>query len=358
MRYGLLTIHNTQNYGSLLQTYSTYHALDSLGVQVDIIDYHNTSITQRERPITDRPVHSLKDLVKRIIWGTSQKEKYENIYQFLKKNTSLSRPYDISNIQNANDEYEVFVTGSDIVWGTKITGEDFTYFLDFVNDSKGKIAFSSSVGSRWTEEEKKKIKPLLTKFDTISVREQIAAEWVSELTGRKTPVTCDPTMLWEADFWEKFVLEDYAPIEKYVLIYAVNPDKKNITDGIEYAKNHGLRAYFINFYSPVKGTKKIHPVTVSQWITLIAKADVVFSASYHGLLFALYFKKPVFFYNRGEKSRMISLSQELRIEHREGLNENIRLGKAIDYNYVHQILKKKREYSWTILKEAIYEFTI
>ena len=175
------------------------------------------------------------------------------------------------------------------------------------------------------------IKPLLQRFDKISVREELASEWIEELMGEKPTVTCDPTVLWEPSFWNKFVLDGYAPKGKYVLIYAVNPDKRNISDGIEYAKKKGIPAYFINFYTPIRGTKTIRPTNVKEWITLFAKADTIFSASYHGLLFSLYFKKNVFFYNRGEKSRMISLSKSLKIENREGNAENIEKDSPIDY---------------------------
>ena len=228
-----------------------------------------------------------------------------------------------------------------------------TYFLDFADDSKYKVAFSSSAGTKWTEAEQQKIKPLLMRFASISVREQLAADWIEELVGKKVPVTCDPTMLWEPDFWQQYVLDDYAPRGKYVLIYAVNPDHKNITDGIEYAKKHGMPAYFINFYSHVMGTKTIHPVTVQQWITLFAKADTVFSASYHGLLFSMYFKKPVFFYNRGERSRMISLSRELQIENREGIGDNVENNVPIAYDHVYKMLEEKRKSSWRFLQEAL-----
>lgn len=353
MKYGLLTIHATQNYGSLLQTYSTYKAIQQLGKNVELIDYRNETIEKRELPITDRPINSAKDFLKRIIWGKDQKRKYDGAFEFLNKNISMSQTYHKFDIKSANKKYDAFIIGSDIVWGLGITGDDYTYFLDFVDNTKKRISFSSSSGTKWTENEKQKIKSLLENFDSISVREQLTSNWIEELIGKNIPVTCDPTMLWTADFWKKFVIDDYAPKEKYVLIYAVNPDKKNITDGIAYAKNHGMKAYFINFYSPVKGTRTIRPVTVQQWITLFANANIVFSASYHGLLFSLYFQKPVFFYNRGEKSRMISLSKELGIEYREGIGENVKQDKPICFDSVNEIMQKKREFSWKYLKESL-----
>lgn len=354
MHYALITIHDTQNYGSMLQTYSTYKAIESFGEKVTLLDYRNSVIYAREQPITDRPVKSPKDLVKRCVWGRGQKKKYDNIRKFLKQHTDMSRPYCIENIRDANRDYDAFITGSDIVWGTEITGGDMTYFLDFADDTKRKIAFSSSVGTCWSDKEQKKIKPLLERYDAISVREQLAADWIKELIGIEVPVTCDPTMLRTPESWESFVLKDYAPQAPYVLIYAADPLRKNIADGIKYANERGMKVYFINFYSPVTGTKTIHPLTVQQWLTLFANADTVFSASYHGLLFSLYFRKPVFFYNRGEKSRMISLSRELCIENREGTEENIQSNVPIDYDFIHKKFAEKRAYSLEILKSELF----
>lgn len=40
----------------------------------------------------------------------------------------MSPEYDKTSIVNANKVYEGFIVGSDIVWGTNITGRDMTYF--------------------------------------------------------------------------------------------------------------------------------------------------------------------------------------------------------------------------------------
>ena len=356
MEYGLITIHSTQNFGSLLQTFSTISAIRSLGISITLIDYHNEKIDERETAIFSGNKKSLKDVIKKILWGKDQKRKYYSINNFLKENTVMTnKSYTVDTIQEVNSKFDGFITGSDIVWGTKITGEDMSYFLDFADSSKKKLAFSSSIGSKWNQEEMEKIKPLLERYDSISVREELASEWIKEVIGKKTEVTCDPTMLWDASYWRKFVEPEYETKKKYVLIYAVNPDKRNIYDGIKYAKEHKMKAYFVNFYGPIKGTKTIRPITVQQWITLFANAEIVFSASYHGLLFSLYFQKNVFFYNRGEKSRMISLAKELNIEHREGTEENLRNNKLIDYKFVDKKMREKRNESWTYLKNIFKE---
>lgn len=60
---------------------------------------------------------------------------------FYEKNMLVSRAYDKSTISQSNKDYDTFVVGSDIVWGMPVTGHDFTYMLDFVEDAKKKLHF-------------------------------------------------------------------------------------------------------------------------------------------------------------------------------------------------------------------------
>lgn len=39
-KIGLLTIHDTINYGSLLQTFATYAAIEKLGYEVEVMRIH------------------------------------------------------------------------------------------------------------------------------------------------------------------------------------------------------------------------------------------------------------------------------------------------------------------------------
>lgn len=282
-------------------------------------------------------------------------EKKHCFQNFSAEQMKLSPRYDRSTISKANERYDTFIVGSDIVWGMDITGRDYSFFLDFVENEKKKYSFSSSIGTAWEEKDKHKIQRCLQRFDSISVREQLASEWIEELLGKKVPITCDPTMLWPMDFWKNMSENAYAPKEKYVLIYLTTKDKVNIRDGIVYAQKNGIKAYYIDFnhLKPVKDLNIVKPVSIHQWIALIANAEAVFSASYHGLLFSLYFHRNVFYYNRGNTSRMISLCKELNIENREGKDEFLAADAPIDYEFVDQVLTRKRADSWNYLKTIL-----
>ena len=354
-RIGMLTIHDTVNYGSLLQTYATYNAVKQICGNVEIINYTCKAIEDRETTYPLKSVRTIKGFFKFVLWHPMLHKKKISFHTFIKEQMKLSPRYNIETIVNVNNRYDIFIVGSDIVWGMNITGHDYTYFLDFVKSDKRKYAFSSSIGTAWNENDKPKIKSLLEKFDSISVREEQASEWVEELLGKKVPVTCDPTMLWPNTYWRELSDDEYAPKDKYVLIYLTTKDKANIRDGIAYAKKHKMRAYYIDFnhVKPIENLRILKPVSIQQWISLILHADTVFSASYHGLLFALYFHRNVFYYNRGNTSRMLSLCKELHIENREGKTQNLNYDVPIDYVYIDNAIEQKRSESWEILREYL-----
>ena len=50
MKVGLITFHDTTNFGSLLQTYGLYRAIEKCGAECEVIDYQCKSIVERELP--------------------------------------------------------------------------------------------------------------------------------------------------------------------------------------------------------------------------------------------------------------------------------------------------------------------
>lgn len=351
-KIGLLTIHDTLNYGSLLQTYSLYKAIESMGKDIELIDYKCKAIVERETTYSLKECRSIKDIIKSFMWHGAMQSKYDNFWNFMKKNMKLTKSYTRDSIKKANDDFDAFVVGSDIVWGTNITGKDWTYFLDFANDNKKKIAFSSSVGTKWEHSEDEKIKTYLERFDAISVREELAQQWLQEI-GIDAQVTCDPTMLWDKEFWNRMVKKTQNE-EPYVFVYMWTKDMRTLNHAKEYAKAHGLKVKCQQFYNPIKGVENVKPLSLEEWISLVANAQTVFTASYHGLLYSLYFHKDVYYYNRENKSRMESLGRELNISHREIPGEFSEKAE-IDYNYVDKKLEEKRNYSLTLLKERLKE---
>lgn len=345
-RIGLLTYQYTTNFGSLLQAYGLYKTVKALGYDCEVIDYHNETIDKREKPIRLKECTSLKPLFRYVVREGAKRKKEHEFQNFLREDMSLSQKlYTKKNIADANECYDTFLIGSDLVWDFSINNHDTTYMLDFAEDSKKKIAYASSAGSVWNEREE--VTALLNRFENIGVRENEIATTLTDWLGKKVDFVCDPTMLITASEWEKLACKRLIK-KPYVICYMFDEKKEIYKDAVTYGKKHNLPVYVISFSKAPEGIKTISPSTVNEFLSLIYYADTVFSASYHGMLFSLYFNKNFFYYNRGWKSRMKSIAEYLDVTHREHYVEGE--VKEINYAFVNEKLEEFRGKSIELLK--------
>lgn len=348
---GLITFHRTTNFGSLLQTYALYKKIIDLGFHAEIIDYRCKYLEEKEGVINKKP-QSLKKRIAHLIFGPKNKKKKLKIELFIKDNMNISKSFTKDDIEEIKDHYYKYFVGSDIVWGRDITNHDYTYFLDFVSDDKKKYAFSSSVGYYDKYYDDAIVSDLLKGFNKIAVREDSAVEWVSNLSGKSASLVCDPTMLLSADEWISLI-----PPEKfkkgYVLVYFNSDNNKCLNDAIEYAKHNNLKVLYICNGFPKSNFKRVWPTDLSEYLGLIYNADAIFTASYHGMLFSLYFNKRFYFYTRAHSSRMLSLAKKIGIE-KQCADIEINTDE-IDYELINKNVSRFRENSINILKEMLNE---
>lgn len=348
---GIITFHRTTNFGSCLQAYALYKKIQLLGYACEVIDYRCSAIERRENLDVKIISGGFKNTIKNILFLPGYKKKAENLNRFFEENVCLSKPFYKDNIKEA--VYENYIVGSDIVWGRDITENDYTYFLDFVERGK-KNAFASSIGECSAEKDEEKIVTLLKSFNNISVREKDAQEWLEHLTGKKIEWVCDPTMLLEKTEWMEYI----PPVtynDEFVLVYFRDTEGKCLDDAKKYAHQHNLKVYCINYERPIKGVRNVKPSSLNEFLGMIMSAKMIFTASYHGMLFSLYFNKELLFYTRAHGSRMISLSQKLGIENRWGNSNKDISFEPINYEVVNKKMKEFREDSLSILLKMIKE---
>ena len=352
---GLITFHRTSNFGSALQTYGLYKKITDITSDVEIIDYRCEAIEQRENRQTKFDLKNPKQLIKTIIFQPRQKAKGKALDDFIANNSKLSKPYTKKNISECSSKYEKIIVGSDIVWGRDITDDDLTYFLDFADQSVSKYAFSSSVGYYEEKENDKKVGELLRQFKTIAVREKDAVDWVKRISGEDSLWVCDPTMLLTIEEWET-VIQPKKYKEDYVLVYFDNEGRKGLHDAKIYAKANGLKVVLINYSVPQKNVKNVRPKNLNEFLGYIKNASRIFTASYHGLLFSIYYQKNVCFYTRDHSTRVLSLADRLGLMN--CCADKIDIQKPIpvvDYSLVNKRLEEFRKESIECLRNMIEE---
>ena len=355
-KIGIITFQDSANFGSALQAYGLWYKINELEYDCEIINYICEKIKENELPhkISLSDWKMPKKVILNLLFRRFYYRKHDKLTIFLRNNAKLSDYYDIKTIKETNKIYNHFVVGSDIVWSLSLT-DDYTYFLDFVDKEKIKDSFASSVGDPLTAEEKKKVAFLLNGFSHINVREQQSKEWLQDICYKNIDVVCDPTMLLTKKQWEKFVGKRIIK-RNYVLVYFNSKDGKCLKDAIKYAKKNHCEVYFINYGIRKSKFKTIRPETIEDFLSLIFYADHVFTASYHGLLFSLYFNVPVLFYNRAHKSRMISLASILEITSKNGDEIDIDVYHVDDdWENVNHKIADFRNYSISKLKELLNE---
>ena len=348
MKIGILTYHNIPNIGAILQAQALCQFIRNCGFDCEIIDYSCCNLIRRELTFHSSS-NPLTNLLLRYAWNKNKKKiKGCNMYMSNLHFVSLEK-YNRQTIQNANLIYDLFISGSDMIWNLAVNGEDYTYFLDFVDNNKLRISFASSIGDVWTDEEKDKLIPLLKKYNSISVREEDTNVILNNM-GLLSHHLCDPTFLLEPDVWKKHSIK---PNKKgYVLVYF--PTDELISKAKLYAKKHSLKVIVISQGIPSFNVTKFSPNNPGEWIGLFEYADAVFTNSYHGLLFSFYFEKPVWTANYG--NRILSILKLLN-QNKCRLDVDYNMNNVIDYTDCRSRISRLRRMSQEYIKQTLYQFS-
>ena len=370
VKIALLSFHNAYNYGASLQAYALQHALEEMGAKCEYIDYLNEA---RENAYDMG--YQLKDAVRkhdpgrivRTVVGTpyilSRGKKFKAFYdKYLHK---TDRVYHNSQEAKAlNSMYDKFIVGSDQVWNTKNNGGDTAYLLDFVEDNTKKISYSSSFGmERVPEPYLEDYRKCLMTIDRLAVREVAGVKIVRELTGRTAHLVLDPVFLLDRESWSRLKSQSDQDGKKHLFFYLNKPSQISEFYRIGYqnkeAKTHILSSYVtpMDFLNPsVKVRVSMSP---TEFLEEIATAELVVTASFHCLAFAILFHKPfvvILAGDKGKDERLINLLKITDLESRILTSDmtSARINSPIDYDKVDRLLQPYLEYSREYLRRAAY----
>lgn len=286
-RVGIVTYHNADNLGAVLQSYALQTVLEqSCGVSAEIVDYRCSAIEATKQVKCGKSLaHCLKAFPKAVYYSIKHRgfEKFRR--QYLKR--SLTE-YTAQTVSGCISNYDAFITGSDQVWNPECSDWDDSYFLDFVPEVKKKYAYAASLGKyKFQPAEQPHFFGLLKRFDSISVREGSAVTELRNLGIENVKVCPDPVLLLPAEHWQKIMPKRLCR-QKYVLVYLVLPDKNVASSAEKYAKEHNCKV--INNKKSIGFILHNSPAEFLSWIYY---AECVFTNSFHGTALSLIFNKPL-----------------------------------------------------------------
>ena len=355
-KVGLITFHDTTNFGSFFQTYALYTVVNELGNECTVIDNKCEAIEKRELP-NNRPQNiAIRSLAKFVVHDIKIKRKYEMFKVESDRRLKKTKCFYKNNIKESNAEFDIFMCGSDILWDLNLVENDTSYMLDFVEDQKVKLAFSTSIGNEWKDANLEKAVSLIKKFDHVALREKESAEWLKKIINKDVLSVCDPTMLLESKKWREYASESEYKISKkrYILVYF--PNKKIISDAISYARNNAMEVWVINYGRWYAGVKNIAVYRPADFLKLIECASLVMTGSYHGTLFALYFNVPYYAYlsGNGHDVRFVDLLRKVKQVDRICTDTSkMSINTEVDFYESNCIINEWREESRNILETFI-----
>lgn len=348
-KVGILTFHfaNNKNFGASLQSFAILNLIKKFYGDTKIIDYSYTKFKLK---------HKIK------LWFQGK-----GFLEFNKKFLTMTKNYKKEkNLKELNQYFDIFIVGSDQVW--RAMGKHSpTYFLNFVDEKKKKIAYAASYGVDFWEGDKKltkEIKELIKKFNYISVREDSGINICNTLFQVEAEVTLDPTLMLNKEDYE-IILNEYKGKDhlknKYVA-YMILDDNKNLKDECEnYVKQNNF--LLNNIKGKVLKIGKYNIMIynkVSKWLTLLKDAEIVITDSFHCTVFSIIFHKNfIVLANRTRGiARLESLLKKLGLEDRliYSLDDEIRnkiLEKKINYKDVDEKLKDLKKESYKFLRKAL-----
>lgn len=370
MKVSIITRHAIANYGSLLQAIALQNKIIDFGHEAEIIDfikdnesYLKSSLTvglTREK-FKRNPILLLCYYIAHLSLSVISDLIFE---QYRKKYLKLTKRYKSSEqLKNDKPVADVYMTGSDQVWGPVMDGNhEWTYFLDFCSDVDKKVAYAASFGkTEMNEQDAQCATKLLQRYSHISVREDRAVNILASY-GISSEQVLDPTLLLSRSEWEKLLCVDNAsPKEKYVLVYQIHKNKDLERYAKEFAQKAGLKLMRVSplLHQFTRGGKFVYAPSLSRFISLIKNASYLITDSFHGTVFSINFNTPLvtILPKTGTSSRNLSILKLMKLE--ECIVENIKdfsiLDKKISFEYANQQLEIERVKSQIVLRKIIEE---
>jgi Polysaccharide pyruvyl transferase. len=352
MKIGILTFINTINFGASLQSYALQEVIESFGIKVEVIQYKNEAIENKELNRGKRS-WKIKGIVKKIVMGRGMKNKRRKFQEYEEQNIRKGIDFQKTAIREINKYYDKFITGSDQVWNMEITHEDWNYFLEFVIDEKKKVSYAPSFGNPvFRDSCKEKARELLNGFHALSVREQSGKDFIYNLCNREAMLVVDPTLLLDRQKWEAKII--FVPkVKNYILVYFPHK-KKSVFEFVKKLRaKTGCSVIYLSISPRIqRGMKTIYDASPDEFLGWVKHAAYVVTGSFHGTAFSLNLEKQFFYEPSGSGSRIDNIVKMCGVENR-GIDGDGVMNTNINYEIVRERLADFRAESKEWLEKAV-----
>lgn len=366
-KVGILSMQRIKNYGSFLQAYGLKKVIESLGYDVQFVDYHVEEPIIKENNVRN---DKISKALKTLEGDAPLKQKIQ--YLFHKKNFG-KKYYKLLNLterKNYIPELDTLVIGSDEVFNCIQANKNVGYSLELFgkdNNAQKIITYAASFGNTTIEKLKRyhkteEVGDLLKKIDYISVRDENSGNVVKELTGKEVNYNLDPVLIY--DYMNDCEsIPDIDVKEKYIIVYAYSnrislEESKYIK---KYAKENNLKVYSIG--GAQKCADKFIDCTPFEVLAYFKNAEMVITDTFHGSIFSIITQRPFVTLVRksvgnayGNEEKLTDLLNRLELKDRIIYNiedMDCKLDNKVDFKNTDEIIKNSRKNAISYLKENL-----
>ena len=362
----LITRHAIPNYGSFLQAVASVQIFREMGYDVKVLDY----IPELEKPQnlfipmlngSKFSSNSIKKLIYSIVRRPDFWKMGSKFREFQKEGLPLTKEYnDLKHPEKELLSYDLYVTGSDQVWGPiALSQYDENYFWKNFPNKGNYMSFSASFGkARFDGKIKKAYSEMLSKYRYMLVREDTAVQLLNEMHFDNCSQILDPTLIMPREFWKSYVQDETCDYKNYILVYQVhdNPDMDQYVRDLQRKTGKQVIRLSNSFAHIVRIGELVYLPSPGQFLNLIKNSDYVVTNSFHATVFSLVFKKQFIIIDSGDtNTRISSLLRLVKQDDRQISNykDFSQLDAEIDYDSVARYLDAERKRSMQLFKTVL-----
>lgn len=299
MKVGIMSMQRIINYGSFLQSYSLKKTIESLGHEVEFVDYNPGPVLIKTKKSFIRILY--RRMKKSLLFLTKKRAekmtsdakayyKYENIFR-----KEILPLMGVGEKRNLKPEIDILVIGSDEVFNCLQTNPDVGYskeLFGYGTNADRVISYAASFGNTTFDNLVKygivdEITGFLKGFYHISVRDNNSERIIRTIGIDKVDKHVDPVFLYD--------YTSLIPSKKmgsdYIAIYAYwSRISKSEAQAIkEFANKHNKK--IICLCAPQEHLENFIAATPFEILAYIRDADYIVTDTFHGTVFSIKYNK-------------------------------------------------------------------
>lgn len=365
-----ITFHHAHNFGSVLQAYALQEFVESLAekenkkLEYTIIDFYPK--VQKELYNIFKSKKNPQNIIKNVfslLYLKKLKIKHKKFDEFIEEYCNLSKRYETEEeLKNNYPKADCYISGSDQLWNVRASDFSKVYYYNFLPDSCRRVSYAASLGPLkidWSRYDAIGCSEFLNHYAAVSVREQGSLENIQAISNIECSIHVDPTLLIAVEKWRKIESKANYNDGKYILLYCLEPSKKQLAIANAISEEIGLPILVLRYNNKndmFNHYIKKYDAGPEDFLAYIDHAALVLSSSFHGTAFSILYNKPFYCLNGMEDNRIASLLKKTGMEDRaiKDMDQIRKVSLALpDEQKINEFLETERCLSEKYLKETL-----